>query len=95
MSVPKGKRGEQKLAVLTKAIELADYTVTICKNEKLFPKRDRWILTNRIVNSAFDVAEAVRKGNSIRVVREEDYLRRREYQQSAFESAETLITFID
>ena len=39
MSVPKARRGQGKLEVLTKAIELADYTRQICKAEKIFPKR--------------------------------------------------------
>mgnify|MGYP001049815168 CR=1 FL=1 len=47
MSVPKHRRTESKLEVQTKARELAKYTTTICANEKVFPKRDRWIVTNR------------------------------------------------
>lgn len=47
MAVPEGKRTESKLAVQTKVIELAEYTITICSNEKNFPKRYRWCLTNK------------------------------------------------
>ena len=95
MSVPKSKRGQGRLEVLTKALDLVDYTIVICKNEKNFPKRDRWILTNRIVEAVLDVAENIRKGNTIRVDREEDFIRRREYQQQATESAEWALTLID
>lgn len=42
MSVPEGKRTESKLKVQTKSKELARYTTSICSNEKIFPKRDRW-----------------------------------------------------
>lgn len=33
MAVPEGKRTESKLAVQTKAIELATYTITICSKQ--------------------------------------------------------------
>ena len=59
MAVPEGKRTESKLEVQTKARELANYTTTICSNEKIFPKRDRWILTNRIVNTVLTIMEEV------------------------------------
>lgn len=95
MSVPVYRRGEQKLTVLTKAIELADYTLTITRNESTFPKRSRWQLTNRIVSAALDVVEFIRKANTVRVEREEDFVRRRAYQQQARECAEWLITLAD
>ena len=95
MSVPTYKRGEQKLTVLTKAIGLAEYTITICKNEKSFPKRDRWIITNRIVTCALNIAENVRKANTIHVTNDDDFARSREYQQSAMEDAEWMLTLIE
>ncbi len=61
MAVPEGKRTESKLAVQTKAIELAIYTVTICSNEKNFPKRYRWCLTNKIVDTALEYYESLWK----------------------------------
>lgn len=57
MSVPVGKRTESKLEVQTRAKELAWYTVSICGNEKVFPKRDRWAITNRIVGTALTIME--------------------------------------
>ena len=59
MSVPEGKRTESKLEVQTKAKQLAVYTVGICGNEKYFPKRDRWIITNRIVSTVLEIMEKV------------------------------------
>ena len=59
MSVPEGKRTESKLEVQTKARELAKYTTEICSNEKVFPKRDRWCITNRIVNVVLTIMEEV------------------------------------
>ena len=49
MTVPEGKRTKSKLDFHTKAIELAVYTKQICNNNNIFPKRDRWILANRLV----------------------------------------------
>lgn len=95
MSVPKSKRGYQKLEVLTKALDLANYTITVCKNEKNFPKRDRWIVTNRIVTTALDICENIRKGNTVRVEYEEDFLLRRAYQQTAMENCEWMLTLLD
>ena len=42
MSVVKSKRGIGKMLVVTRANELAVYTIRICSNEKNFPKRYRW-----------------------------------------------------
>lgn len=44
MSVPKTQRGEGQLVVITKAEELAEYTVKICKNRQFRPRRRsyRW-----------------------------------------------------
>jgi hypothetical protein len=67
MSVPEGKRTESKLEVQTKAKELALYTVTVCGNEKVFPKRDRWVITNRIVSTALTIMEEVDTANDIYV----------------------------
>ena len=48
MAVPEGKRTESKLAVHTKAIELARYSIRACYNEKIFPMRSRRALANRM-----------------------------------------------
>ena len=63
LSVIKSKRQEGKLQVLTKARELCAYTVMVCKNEKNFPKRDRWILTQPIVGEALAIMSCIRRAN--------------------------------
>ena len=73
MSVPEGKRTESKLEVQTKSKELARYTTSICSNEKIFPKRDRWIITNRIATTALTIMEEVDTANSIYVSTKGDY----------------------
>lgn len=91
----KAKRQEGQLVVLTKAREMCAYTVTICKNEKNFPKRDRWILTQPIVTEALSVMSCVRRANSVRVETVEDYTYRRSQQVKAFGHAEALLTLMD
>ena len=77
MSVPKTKRGEGQLVVLTKAYELAEYSIKICKNEKHFPKSYRWCLTSKIVDSAVSIYTKIRQSNAIFVQNADDYAVRR------------------
>ena len=95
MSVIKAKRQEGQLVVLTKAREMCAYTVTICKNEKNFPKCDRWILTQPIVNEALAIMTCVRRANAVRVETQEDYNYRRGQQVEASCHAEAMLTLMD
>lgn len=95
MSVPEGKRTESKLAFHTKAIELADYTTTICNNNKIFPKRDRWMIANKIVNSSLDILTNVVKANGVYVSTYDDYLKRKEYQIVARDATLELLALMD
>ena len=95
MSVIKAKRQEGQLTVLTKAREMCAYTVTICKNEKNFPKRDRWILTQPIVTEALSVISCIRHANAVRVETQMDYDYRRSQQVQAYAHAEALLTLMD
>ena len=95
LSVIKSKRQEGKLQVLTKARELCAYTVMVCKNEKNFPKRDRWILTQPIVTEALAIMSCVRRANSVNVETREDYAYRRGQQTEAYARAEALLTLLD
>ena len=95
MSVPKGCRTEGKLQVLTDLQALCVYTIQICKNEKNFPKRDRWILTAHIVRHAVDAYSFARQANAVRVATMEDYKLRREYQIRCRTSLEALLGLIE
>ncbi len=64
MSVRKGERTEGKLRVLLCAENLSRYTLTVCKNEKVMPKSQRWLLTQRIVGSALDAVACITKANA-------------------------------
>lgn len=79
MSVVKSKQSEGKLVAITKARELCEYTLKICANEKNFPKRYRWCLTSKIVESAMNIHNGVNMANSVYVRDEADFLLRKRY----------------
>lgn len=95
MSVPEGKRSESKLEVQTKSKELAKYTITICSNEKIFPKRDRWVLTNRIVSTSLIIMEEVDTANDIFVVTKGDFELRRRSQTIALSNTAKLLGLME
>lgn len=95
MSVPKGARTEGQLQVMIELQALCTYTIQICKNEKNFPKRDRWILTQHIVKHAVDAYSLARQANAVRVSTMEDYKLRREYQIRCRTSLEALLGLIE
>lgn len=97
MSVVKSKQTEGKLLVVTKARELAAYTIKICSNEKNFPKRYRWCITAKIVDCAIDVSSNVNAANSIYVNddNKKDYQLRRQYQTKALAETYALLSMID
>lgn len=85
MSVVKGERepGSDNLVTEDLARGLCVYTIQVCKNEKNFPKRDRWILTSEIVKCAVKAYGKIREANSIKVKTEDDYKLRRRDQVKA------------
>lgn len=95
MAVPVNRRSPQKFGVLTKAIELAAHTVKICGNEKNFPKKYRWMLTQEIVKTEIQIVTDIRMANSIHVASAADLERRRALQQSANGKCEALLTLIE
>lgn len=95
MAVPEGKRTESKLEVQTKAIEMIKYTTTICNNNKIFPKRDRWLLANDIVSTAKMVGRKIFYANDIYVSTKEDYAERRRAQTIAKASTAELLFLIE
>ncbi len=95
MSVPEGKRTESKLEVQTKAKALALYTVSICGNEKVFPKRARWAVTNRIVSTALTIMEEVDVANDIYVSTKGDFELRRKSQTIALSSTAKLLGLME
>lgn len=100
MSVPKSKRGTSKLEVITKANELATHTITICGDEKNFPKRYRWCITAKIVDAAIEISRLINMANSVYVNTESQYWKndwelRRGYQVQALAQISSLLTMMD
>lgn len=95
MSVVSGKRSEGDLTVITKANALLAYTIQICSNETNFPKRYRWCLTGKIIDTSTDIASKLIQANAVRVESSEDYTRRLTYQKEALELTYVLLNLID
>lgn len=95
MSVVKSRRGQGQLEVLTKSRELATYTIKICTNEKNFPKRYRWCITNKVVESAVMINADINRANGIYVNNQNDLLLRLEFQNRALAEIGALIANID
>ena len=97
MSVPKGDRTEtsDNLEAAKMLKGLCVYTIQICKNEKNFPKRDRWILTAPIVRHAVKAYSKVLEANAVTVVKMEDYMMRRKCQIRARMHLKALLGLIE
>lgn len=95
MSVPKSKRSHGRLEALTKARAIKNYTLQVCTNEKNFPKRYRWCITNNIVEETTEICRKIVRANAIRVVNIDDYNRRILFQKEAYELTEVLLEDID
>ena len=95
MSVRQGDRQQGKLQVLDLSRNLTKYSITACKNEKIFPKSQRWIMSQRIVNEAIDATTCIRRANATYVNDEQTYKYRRGEQLKAHASLNALLTLID
>ena len=94
MSVPLSKRGESQLEVITTAGILAGHTIKICSNENNFPKRYRWCITSKIVDTAIEIARLLNIANAIYVSDVETYEARRKYQTKALAETFALTTLM-
>ena len=95
MSVRVGDRSEGQLQVLKVASDIANYTLTICSNEKSFPKSKRWMITQRIVGEALDGYACIRTAN---ISRRDDVFEksfRRQKQVEARGHYNSLLGYID
>lgn len=74
----------------TKAIELARYSIKACHNEKIFPKRSRRALANRIIDSVVLIHSNVYKANDTYVSDKNDAKYRLELQKEAIREIKEL-----
>lgn len=95
MSVVSSKRGTTQLEIFIKANELCAYTIKICSNEKNFPKRYRWCLTGKIVDSILEAYKLLICANTIRVGNTLDKDTRENFQNQALGLYEAAISLMD
>ena len=92
MSVVESQRKDTVMPSITKSFELAKYTIHICSNEKVFPKRYRWCLTDIIVKSAIQISNYLVMANSIYVNSQDTYRLRLKYQNIAMALSKSLLS---
>lgn len=76
MSVPSYKRSENKLQALKDTLAMTSYTIHMCENEKIFPKKTRWNLCSRIIDNCLNAVVHIRQANKINPQNEEMYRER-------------------
>lgn len=100
MSVPEGKRGKRKMEVFTKANELANYTIKICCNKKVFLPEYQNSMTDDIIRTAKDIFIKAWSANGIRVtdsqgkVNQEKYAERRKLQETSIRNCNDLLALM-
>lgn len=95
MTVIKSKRKFTPLQAITEIKNLVMYTIQLCTDERRFPKRYRWCLTQKIVDAAINVKANAAKANSVYVHDAECYKLRRDYQQRALAELSALEVLMD
>ena len=95
MSVVKNKRTQGDLQVLNLSKNPLSHTMTKCKNETLFPKRQRWLLCNRLINASLEIVTNVREANAILVQTRFDYMLRREHQNKAHAELNSMYNLLE
>ena len=65
MSVPKYKRNENKLQAYVDTINVVRYTINMCENPKIFPKKCRWTICNKLLDNCLDAVVKIRRANKI------------------------------
>ena len=96
MSVRKGDRSQGKLEVLNLAMNLCTHTLQLCRNEKYFPKSQRWLLTQKIANEAIDALSCIRRANATLLDGSEEHYRYRSgYQTEAHAHLGALYALVD
>ncbi|MBR3163840.1 hypothetical protein IKF15_00825 [Candidatus Saccharibacteria bacterium] len=96
MSVVEGARNKGKLEVIVKALDLADYTIKITANEKIFDPKFRAAITDDLVAHAKDIYLICWTANNIRVTTDiETYKKRKELQDEAIVKCTVFLGMLD
>ena len=87
MAVPAYLRKESKAQYVTVAVRLAAWTLKWCKDERLFTRRERWIITGDIWAEAKRVLLCVKMANARSdLANADDYAARTGYLKQAVDS---------
>lgn len=95
MSVRKGDRTVGNLQVLELAKQLVKYTLERVASERCIPKKQRWVLGDKIASACLNAVTNIRKANSVLVQTHEDYMLRRKYQNEAHAELGALYALVD
>lgn len=95
MSVPVSKRQEGELVVFTKSRQLLARTITVCSNEKHFPKKLRWAFASKICDKANEMYTLILQANSVYVENEQEAQLRILYWKQALACAVALESLAD
>lgn len=83
MSVLKNKRKESPMKVIALGDEIVVYTLRLLCNEKMFPKKSRWLMSGKIADLMNDFHQNLHKANDTYVVTPEDAKERHLLQTQA------------
>lgn len=87
MAVPAYLREESKADFVTVAVRLAAWTLKWCKDERLFTRRERWIITGDLWDEAKRVVLCVKMANGRKnLANRDDYEARTAYLKRALDA---------
>ena len=95
MSVVEEKRRKGKLEVIIKTLELANYTIQITANEKVFDPKFRAAVTDDLISHAKDIYLICWTANNIRVSNEEAFRERLRLENKAIVKCNTFLGLLD
>jgi hypothetical protein len=95
MSVMAAKRSEGTLDVIIKAKELCIHTIKITHNEKVFPKRYRFSITEKLQTQTIEILMLLVEANEIYPKTKAEAEERMLLQKRACAKCRSLLTMID
>lgn len=91
MSVPAYLRDESKALFVTNAVHLAALMLKWCKDDRLFTRRERWIITGDVWTQAKRILICVKQANSRKdLASDADFTAREAYLSEALDALEAL-----
>ena len=94
MSVPTGRRQENKFEVFLEAQALTVYTIKICCNKKVFLPEYQSAITDDIIRTAKDIYVNIWQANNILVKKKAHAVKRLELQREAAMQCNNLIALM-